>query len=151
MNSALQPQLLKHLMTIQEDLRSAILLRCVGGQFKSYLNLTIGDNVQHSTLREHVLQWDVAVQTIKDLCQWKLIESKMPKIKVRRARMAIGQAQVKMPRAKERKGEGDQKGKRRVITRVKAQTDKAKVWQHVTLPGSQDILLKTVGETTFDR
>ena len=31
---------------IQEELKSAILLRCVGGQRKLYLNLTIGDNVQ---------------------------------------------------------------------------------------------------------
>ena len=66
MNSALQPQLLKSEdvfdetvkagTKIQEELKSAILLRCVGGQLKSYLNLTTGDNVQYSTLREHVLQ-----------------------------------------------------------------------------------------------
>ena len=57
MNSALQPQLLKLEegfdetvkagTTIQEGLKSAILLRCVDGQLKSYLNLTIGDNVQY--------------------------------------------------------------------------------------------------------
>ena len=66
MNNALQPQLLKLEevfdetvkagTTIQEELKSAILLRCVGGQLKSYLNLTIGDNLQYPTLREHVLQ-----------------------------------------------------------------------------------------------
>ena len=44
--------------TIQEELKSVIPLRCVGGQLKSYSNLTIGDNVQYPTLREHVLQWD---------------------------------------------------------------------------------------------
>ena len=43
--------------TSQEDLKSVVLLRCAGGQLKSYLNLTIGDNVQYSTLREQVLQW----------------------------------------------------------------------------------------------
>ena len=43
---------------IQEELKSANLLRCVGGQLKSYLSLTIGDNVQYSALREQVLQWD---------------------------------------------------------------------------------------------
>ena len=48
--------------TIQEELKSTILLRCVGGQLKSCLNLTIGDNVQYSTLREHVLQWDRSQQ-----------------------------------------------------------------------------------------
>ena len=34
-------------------------------------------------------RWQVAVQTIKGLRQWMLIESKMPKEKVRRARMTI--------------------------------------------------------------
>ena len=73
MNSALQPQLLKLEevfvetvkagTTIQEELKSAILLKCVGGQPKSYLKLTLGDNVQYSTLREHVLQWDRSQQT----------------------------------------------------------------------------------------
>lgn len=28
---------------VQEELKSAILLRCVGGQLKSYLNLTMGN------------------------------------------------------------------------------------------------------------
>ena len=66
MKSALQPQLLKLQevfdetvksgTAIREELKSAILSRCVGGQLKSYLNLTIGDNVQYSTLREQVLQ-----------------------------------------------------------------------------------------------
>ena len=66
MNSAPQPQLLKleevFDETIQEELKPAILLRCVGGQLRSYLNLTIGDNVQYSTLREQVLQWDRSQQ-----------------------------------------------------------------------------------------
>ena len=48
--------------SIQEELKSGILLRCVGGQLRSRLNLTIGDNVQYSTLREQVLQWDRSQQ-----------------------------------------------------------------------------------------
>ena len=50
-NSVLQPQLVKleevfdetvkSGTTIREELKSAILLRCAGGQLKSYLNLTI--------------------------------------------------------------------------------------------------------------
>ena len=57
-----------------------------------------------------------------------------------------------MPRAKERK-EKEIRKERKVITmaKVKAMTSKAKVWQHVTLVESQDILLKTVGGTIFDR
>ena len=47
---------------IQEGLKSATLLRCWGGQLKCDLNLTIGDNVQYSTLREQVLQWDPSQQ-----------------------------------------------------------------------------------------
>ena len=67
-----------------------------------------------------MLQWGRSQQTwatSKGLCQWTLIESKMPKEKVRRARMTIRRAKVKMPRAKERK-------ERKVLTRVKA---KAKI------------------------
>ena len=119
------------------------------------MNLTSRDNVQYSTLRGHVLQWGRSQQTwatSKGLCQWTLIESKMPKEKVRRARMTIRRAKVKMPRAKERKGKEIRKEKK-VITRVraKAKIKKAKACQHATLVESQDILLKTVGEARFDR
>ena len=102
MNSALQPQLVKLEVvfdetvkagkTIQEELESAALLRCVGGQLKSYLNLTIGNNVQYSTFEGTSVAMgslsaeEVAVQTIKGLCQWRLVEFKMPKEKLRRAR-----------------------------------------------------------------
>ena len=68
MNSALQPQLLKleevfdetvkSGTTIQEELKSAILAGCVGGQLKPCLSLSIGDNIQYSTLR----QWDRSQQ-----------------------------------------------------------------------------------------
>ena len=94
----------------------------------------------------------VAVQTIKGLCQWMLIESKMPKEKVKRARVIIRKANVKMLRAKERKAKEIRK-ERKVIARakVKAKARKARVWQHVRLVESQDILLKTVGGTIFDR
>ena len=72
MNSALQPQLLKLEEvfdetvkagpTIQEELKLAVLLGCVGGQLKSYSNVTIGAHVLNSTLREQVLQWDRSQQ-----------------------------------------------------------------------------------------
>ena len=84
--------------------------------------------------------WLVAVQTTKDLCQWTLTEPKTPKEKVRRARMTIRRAKVKMPRAKERKGKEIRKEKK-VNIRVKAmaKTRKAKVWQCGTLVERQDI------------
>ena len=61
----------------------------------------------------------VAVQTIKDLCQWTSVESS-PKCqrKVRRARIAIRKAKVKMPRAKDRK-EKEIRKEKKVITRAK--------------------------------
>ena len=72
MNSALRPQLLKveeiFDKTVkagtanQEELKAAILLRRAGGQLKSYLSLTIGDNVEYLTLREQALQWDRSQQ-----------------------------------------------------------------------------------------
>ena len=56
------------------------------------------------------------MQTIKGLCPWRLIEFKMPKEKVRRARMTIKKAKVKTPRAKERK---EKEIKKKVIARAK--------------------------------
>ena len=175
MNSALQPQLLKLEevfdetvkagTTIQEELKSAILLRCVGGQLKSFLTSTIGDNVQYSTLREQVMQWDrsqqkwatpwwlVAVQTIKDLCQWTLIESKMPKEKVRRARMTVRKEKVKMPRANGKKGKGDQNGKEgdhKGKGKSKDQKGKGVAWCYTC--GKPGHLAKdSWRETSFDR
>ena len=162
---ALQPQLLKLEevfdetvkpgTTIQEELKSAILLRCVGSQFKNYLELDNwrqcsilnfegtsrnGIDLSRSGLRPW---WLVAVQTIKGPLQ----------MDVSRVQNAKGKGKkVKMPRAKERRQKEIRK-ERKVITRakVKAQTKKAKVWQHVTLVESQDILLKIVGGTVFDR
>ena len=57
-----------------------------------------------------------------------------------------------MPKAKERKEKSNRK-ENKVITRAKAKAKarKEKVWLHVALVGSQDILLETVGETIFDR
>ena len=76
----------------------------------------------------------------------------MPKEKVRKARMTIRKAKVKMLRAKERK-EKEIREERKVITgsKVNAKTRKARVWQRVTLVEGQDILLKTVGGTIFER
>ena len=60
-----------------------------------------------------------------------------------------------MPQAKERKETENNRKEKQVIplAKARAKTRKAKVWQLVTLAGSPDILLETVGETTiiFDR
>ena len=68
MNSAIQPQLLK-LEEVFEDCRragtevqdavkSAILLRCISGQLKTYLNLGAQEDMSYRTLREQCLKWD---------------------------------------------------------------------------------------------
>ena len=69
-----------------------------------------------------------------------LIGFKMPKERARKARMIIKRVKVRMLKAKERKEKCNRK-ERKV---------KEKVWQLVTLVGSQDILLETVRETIFD-
>ena len=64
-----------------------------------------------------------------------------------------GKNDSKKGKGKDAKGkEKENRKEKKVITRAKAKakTKKEKVWQHVTLVGSQDILLET-GETTFDR
>eukprot|EP00435_Cladocopium_sp_Y103_P030731 s4949_g7.t1 len=72
MNAPLQPQLLK-LEEVFEDCRragnevqdavtSAILMRCVSGQLKTYLNLGAQEDMKYSSLREQCLKWDKAQQ-----------------------------------------------------------------------------------------
>ena len=111
MNSALQPQLLKLEeafdetvkagTTNQEELESAILLR----QLKSYLNLTICDNVQYSTLRDHLLQWDRSQQ------KWatSMVASRSTDYQ---GPMPMGVDRVQDAKGKGKKGKNDhQKGK----------------------------------------
>ena len=148
MNSALQPQVLKLEgvfdetvkagTTIQEELKSAILLRCEGGQLKSYLNLAIGNNVQHSTLRGQVLQRDRSQQkwaTSMVASSSADYQGPMPldvgraqdaKGNVRRARMTIRKARVKMLRAKERHEKEIRKEKKVIIRLIRAKV-KAKI------------------------
>ena len=47
-------------MALNDELRSAILLRCIGGQLKTHLNMALTDNAKYSDLREQVLKWDRA-------------------------------------------------------------------------------------------
>ena len=44
--------------TIPDQLRQAILLKCVSGQLRTYLNLAIQDATTFKELREHVKKWD---------------------------------------------------------------------------------------------
>ena len=45
---------------LNNELRSAILLRCIGGQLKVHLNMALTDNAKYADLREQVLKWDRA-------------------------------------------------------------------------------------------
>eukprot|EP00435_Cladocopium_sp_Y103_P065375 s72_g27.t1 len=45
---------------LSDELRSAILLRCIGGQFKVHLNMALSDKSKYTDLREQVLKWDRA-------------------------------------------------------------------------------------------
>ena len=113
-------------------------MRCVGGQLKSHLNLTIGDNVQYSTLREHVLQWDRSQQkraTSMVASSNTEYQGPMP-MDVDRVQDAKGKGEnkVKMPRAKERKEQEIRKEKKvimRVKAKAKAKARKAKVWHQL--------------------
>ena len=118
MSSAVQPQLLKleevfgetvkSGTAVQEEIKSAILLRCVGGQLESYLNLTIGDNVQYSTLREQVLQWDRSQQ------KWatSMVASSSANSRRAKGKGKDAKRKGKKPKGEQQKGkEGDYKGK----------------------------------------
>ena len=76
----------------------------------------------------------------------------MPKERIRKGRLTIKRARVRMPKAKERK-EKEIRKERKVVARakVKAKTRKAKARQRVTLVESQDVLPETVRESIFDR
>ena len=136
MNSALLPQLLKLEevfdeeqfkagTTIQEELKSAILLRC---RWTAQIILEF-DNWRHCSIlsfeRTHVAadrsqqKWATSMvassSADKDIWQWMLIESKMPNEK---ARMAMRKAKVKMQKAKERK-EREIRNEMKVIRRAK--------------------------------
>ena len=152
MNSALQPQLskleeafeetVKSGTAIQEELKSAVLLRCVGGQLKSWLNVTIGDNAQYSALREQVLQWDRSQQTgATSMVAGSSADCQGPtpmdvdrvqdaEGKGKKVRMSIRRAKVKMPKEKERKEKENNRNAKKVITRakVRAKTRQGRVW-----------------------
>ena len=109
---------------------------------KSYL--TIGDNVQNSALREHVLQWDGSQQkwaTSMVASSSTDYEGPMP-MDVDRVQDAKGKGKKsknghQRSKGKDAKGKGKKekeiRKEKKVATRVKVKgkTKKAKVWQHV--------------------
>eukprot|EP00435_Cladocopium_sp_Y103_P046416 s2067_g13.t1 len=68
MRSALLPQILKLedsfreyekiAKTLAEEIRFAVLLKCLGGQLKTYLQLTLKDTTTYEELREAALRYD---------------------------------------------------------------------------------------------
>ena len=73
MKVAMLPQILKLEDSFREyeliggalsgELKFAILMKCIGGQLKTYLNMTVQDTTTYENLRESILQYDQA--TIK--------------------------------------------------------------------------------------
>ena len=72
MSKPLQPQLLRLEdayeetrragTTVSDDLKQAVLLRCVTGALKTHLSLNLRDNSKYQDLREEILRWDRAHQ-----------------------------------------------------------------------------------------
>ena len=76
---------------LDETIKFATLMRCVGGQLKTWLQLQVAETQSYSRLREAIIQYDHAIQRSWDLrltqewrqrhspwrgemlsCQWKL-------------------------------------------------------------------------------
>ena len=80
MGVPLQPQLLKleevfeesrrSGMEIQDTMKAAILLKCVTGQLKTYLNIGAQEDMTYKTLREQCLKWDTTTLEHFGLWEW---------------------------------------------------------------------------------
>eukprot|EP00435_Cladocopium_sp_Y103_P024508 s2794_g6.t1 len=53
--------------TLGDELKSAILLRCLSGALKTHLSLTLSDTSKYSDVREEILRWDRAHQKWSNL------------------------------------------------------------------------------------
>ena len=72
MNQAVQPQLLKledafeearrASVTIQDEMKIAVLLRCLSGQLRTHVSLQLSEGMSYGELRECLLKWDRAQQ-----------------------------------------------------------------------------------------
>ena len=72
MNQAVQPQLLKledafeearrASVTIQDEMKIAVLLRCLSGQLRTHVSLQLSEGMGYGELRECLLKWDRAQQ-----------------------------------------------------------------------------------------
>lgn len=77
MNTSLQPQIMRldealeecrrAGSTIPDELKQAILLKCVPGQLRTHLNLAIQETTTFKDLREKVVQWDRGQQKWNNL------------------------------------------------------------------------------------
>ena len=121
MKSAMLPQILKLEDSFREyeriggvlsgELKFAILMKSIGGQLKTYLNMTIQDSTTYDALRESILQYDQA--TIKwsstmALGSNSVVANDGPApMEVDRIWKGKGQGKYK---GKHDKGKGDEKG-----------------------------------------
>ena len=123
MNQPLQGQLLKLEdgfeevrktgTNLEDSLKMAILLKCLGGALKTQLNLTLKDDSTYTELREAVLKWDRAQQRWQSLV---VIDDADPNNGQYGMPMDINAMQQKgknkgKHKGKEQKGKGKYKGK----------------------------------------
>ena len=92
MNKSLQAQILKLEeafnesssvgVTLQDDIRAAILLKCVSGNLRTQLNMVVSDTTTYAQIRENILKfkrsgrrhllWAQTVMTLLDQAPWTL-------------------------------------------------------------------------------
>jgi len=68
MRQAVQPQVLKFEdslleaeragVKVQEEMKVAVVLRCITGQLCTYMNLRLSDGLKYDELRETLFKWD---------------------------------------------------------------------------------------------
>ncbi len=81
LNQAVQPQLLKledafeearrASVTIQDEMKIAVLLRCLSGQLRTHVSLQLSEGMSYGELRECLLKWDRAQQRWAFGCQYR--------------------------------------------------------------------------------
>ena len=121
MNKPLQTQLLrleeafdetrKAGTPLADELKTAILLRCISGSLKTHLNLNMKDGTKYLEVREEVLRWDRAQQ------KWNGVS---PVVEESHEAVAMEIDRV------EGKGKGGKKGKERTKVEPKANQDERK-------------------------
>ena len=148
MNKSLQTQLLRLEKAFDEtrkagtpladELKTAILLRCISGSLETHLNLNMKDGTKYLEVREEVLRWDRAQQ------KWNGVS---PVVEESHEAVAMEIDRV------EGKGKGGKKGKERTKVEPKANQDERKRqrWQSKRWQKRQRQVIKFSGQRKAER